>query len=203
MDLDPFDPVGISAQTMRFIDIFLLHCLLSDSPPDSPQEIAELAENQHLTAASGRQPGLKLRRNGEDVTLADWAEEILAACRPIAQAIDEAQGGTDYAEALQAAFDGIRNPSELPSARVLKTMAEDFDNSFVDTTRAQSVAARAALLDMPWTTEQQTAFEASIEKSVKDQKDIEDADTMPFEVYRERYVSPDRLVPKRRAAVPA
>jgi glutamate--cysteine ligase len=32
MDLDPFEPVGINAQTMRFLDVFLLHCLLSDSP---------------------------------------------------------------------------------------------------------------------------------------------------------------------------
>ena len=39
MDLDPFVPVGIEAATMRFIDLFLLHCLLSDSPPDTPQEI--------------------------------------------------------------------------------------------------------------------------------------------------------------------
>jgi len=203
MDLDPFDPVGISAQTMRFLDIFLLHCLLSDSPPDSPQEIAELAENQHLAAACGRQPGLKLRRNGQDISLADWAEEILAACQPIARAIDAAQGSSEYVGALQSAVDGIRKPADLPSARVLKTMAEDFDNSFVDTTRAQSVAARSALLEMPWTAEQQAAFEASIEKSVNDQKNIENSDTMPFEVYRERYVSADRLVPKRRAAVPA
>ena len=203
MDLDPFDPVGISARTMRFLDIFLLHCLLTDSPPDSPQEIAELAENQHLTAARGREPGLLLRRKGQEVALAAWAEEILAACQPIAQAIDEAQGGSDYTEALQSAFDGIRDPAGLPSARVLKTMAGGYDNSFVDTTRAQSVAAREALLAMPWTAAQQAAFEASIEKSVSDQKCIEDADTMPFEVYRERYVSPDRLVPARRAPVPA
>jgi glutamate--cysteine ligase len=40
MDLDPFSAIGITAQTMRFLDIFLLHCLLNDSPPDTPQEIA-------------------------------------------------------------------------------------------------------------------------------------------------------------------
>src|SRR4051794_13149599 len=51
MDLDPFEPVGISAQTMRFLDVFLLHCLLTDSPPDNREEIANLAHNQHLTAA--------------------------------------------------------------------------------------------------------------------------------------------------------
>jgi glutamate--cysteine ligase len=40
MDLDPFVPVGITAQTMRFLDVFLLHCLLSDSPHDTPEEIS-------------------------------------------------------------------------------------------------------------------------------------------------------------------
>ena len=43
MDLDPFETVGINAQTMRFLDVFLLHCLLSDSPDDTPQEIADLS----------------------------------------------------------------------------------------------------------------------------------------------------------------
>jgi glutamate--cysteine ligase len=51
MDLDPFEPVGINAATMRFLDVFLLHCLLADSPPDTPEEIAALGRNQHRTAA--------------------------------------------------------------------------------------------------------------------------------------------------------
>ncbi len=62
LDLNPFVATGITAQTMRFLDVFLLHCLLSDSPPDTPQEIAALGRNQHKTAAFGREPGLVLER---------------------------------------------------------------------------------------------------------------------------------------------
>ncbi|HEY9238764.1 MAG TPA: glutamate--cysteine ligase, partial [Burkholderiaceae bacterium] len=51
MDLDPFEPVGIDSPTMRFLDMFLLHCLLADSPPDTPDEIAALARNQQRVAA--------------------------------------------------------------------------------------------------------------------------------------------------------
>ncbi|MFT4267873.1 MAG: glutamate--cysteine ligase, partial [Xenophilus sp.] len=72
MDLDPFEPVGISAQTMRFLDVFLLHCLLADSPPDGRDEIAEMKHNQHLTAERGREPGLALQRRGRPVPLAAW-----------------------------------------------------------------------------------------------------------------------------------
>jgi glutamate--cysteine ligase len=60
MDLDPSCPWA-SRPTMRLLDVFLLHCLLSDSPPDTPAEIAELKHNQHLTAERGREPGLTLR----------------------------------------------------------------------------------------------------------------------------------------------
>ena len=100
MDLDPFEPVGIDAQTMRFLDIFLLHCLLTDSPPDTPQEIAALERNQQRTAARGREPGLMLERGGGEVALVDWGGQVLAHCEPIAAALDAAHGGTRYRDAL-------------------------------------------------------------------------------------------------------
>ncbi len=65
MDLDPFFAVGITAGTMHFLDTFLLHCLLRDSPPDTPQEIAALGRNQQRVAARGREPGLRLERGAE------------------------------------------------------------------------------------------------------------------------------------------
>ena len=43
LDLNPFLPVGIDAEEIRFIDTFLLHCLLSDSPPDSSAESREMS----------------------------------------------------------------------------------------------------------------------------------------------------------------
>ncbi|HSU43521.1 MAG TPA: glutamate--cysteine ligase, partial [Casimicrobiaceae bacterium] len=50
LDVEPFSPVGIDALTMRFLDVFLLHCLLADSPPDTPAEIARIARNQFRVA---------------------------------------------------------------------------------------------------------------------------------------------------------
>ena len=69
MDLDPFEPLGINSATMRFLDVFLLHCLLSPSAPDTPEEIAALGRNQHRTASHGREPGLTLERGSGTVTL--------------------------------------------------------------------------------------------------------------------------------------
>jgi len=65
VDIDPFQPVGIDLPQMRLLDVFLLHCLLSDSPPDSPQEIAAMARNQRRIAERGRDPQLRLHRTAE------------------------------------------------------------------------------------------------------------------------------------------
>ena len=193
MDLDPFVPIGITAATLRFLDVFLLHCLLTDSPPDTPQEIAALAQNQHRTAASGRQPGLALQRDGAEVQLTDWGLELIEQCAPIAAAMDAALGGSQYAEAVAAARQSLQQPETLPSARVLALMASDFDNSFVKFVRTQSTQTQALLLALPFSDEQQARFERITQESLLAQKQIEATDSMPFELYRESYVSPARL----------
>ncbi len=193
LDLNPFEPIGISAQTLRLLDVFLLHCLHSDSPPDSPQEIADMAENQQRTAARGREPGLTLRRDGRDVQLTEWAGELLQAFVPMAQALDDAHGCSDYSAELSSAKAALQQPNLLPSARVLETMAAAHDNSFVRFVRVQSLQMQQALLDIPWSPEQQTRFEAMAQESLVAQHDIEAADTLSFEAFRQNYVAPARL----------
>jgi glutamate--cysteine ligase len=193
LDLNPFEPVGINAQTMHFIDVFLLHCLLSDSPPDTPAEIAELKHNQHQTAARGREPGLKLKRAGGEVTLLEWGTELLAQCAPIAAALDAVHGKAQYQGALAAAGTALADASQLPSARVLAAMAQDFDNSYVKFARAQSLKIKADLQGVPLSDEQLAHFAALSRQSVEAQKKIEASDSLPFEEYRRQYVSPECL----------
>ena len=193
MDLDPFEQVGINPQTMRFLDVFLLHCLLSDSPPDTAAEIAEIKQNQHLTAARGREPGLTLQRAGRQVPLVEWGADIVAQCAPIAAALDAAHGTTLYSEALAAAQAGLADASTLPSARVLAAMDADFDNSFVKFVRSQSLKTQAALQNLPLTDEQLATQEALSRESIAAQKKIEASDSLPFEEYRQQYVSAERL----------
>jgi glutamate--cysteine ligase len=82
-------------------------------------------------------------------------------------------------------------------------MEQDFGNSFLGFTRAQSELTRAKLLALPFSAAQQARFAALSAQSVQDQKAIEAADTMPFEIYRQQYVAPERLGLGRAAAAPA
>ncbi|MET0383755.1 MAG: glutamate--cysteine ligase [Burkholderiaceae bacterium] len=193
MDLDPFVPAGIAPSTMRMIDMFLLHCLLDDSPLDSPYEVAELARNQQRVAARGREPGLRLERGGVETLLSDWLQEILTECGPIAAWLD-AQAGTDaHGEALAAARAAVMEPDTLPSARVLAEMRREHGGSHDAFLRARSRDTRRRMLALDLAPDVARRLAALADESLAEQRRIEAADTMPFETYRQQYLAPERL----------
>jgi len=194
MDLDPFKAIGIDAPTMRFLDVFLLHCLLSDSPPDTPQEIAALGGNQHAAAARGREPGLKLNRHDRLVSLRDWGMDIVAGCEIIAAALDAAHGGSAHAEAVHHAQALLEDPALTPSARVLHAMARNHDNQYVRFALAQSLLHAGTLRGLPLPAEVTRAFEEMRAKSLEEQARIERADKHDFETYRQKYLAHDTLI---------
>ena len=195
MDLDPFYPIGIVASTVRLLDVFLLHCLLCDSPPDTPQELCAIFGNKQRVAARGREPGLRLTRGSQEVTLAEWGGEVLAECEQIAAALDAATvtGGNLHRDALSAAVAALDDPAATPSARVLQAMARDYNDSYVHFALAQSRAHRDAILNLPLSAEVAHRFALQAEESLVEQRRIEAADTVPFETYRQQYLAAVRL----------
>ena len=193
MDLDPFLAIGIAAETARFLDVFLLHCLLADSPPDTPGEIEAIGRNKQLVAARGREPGLRLDRNRQMVELGEWAGQMLAECEPIAGALDAAGGGSAHRAALAAAVRALGEPALLPSARVLDEMRRNYDGSFARFGLECSHRNRHAMLVEPLPADAAARFARMAEESLAEQREIEAADTLPFEEFRRRYLSPEML----------
>ena len=194
MDLNPFLPVGIDEQTMRFLDVFLLHCLLSDSPPDSPAEIEALKRNQHLVAERGREPGLKLACGGMEVALTDWAAQVLGELPALARALDEALGGDGHQAAVQVAQQALHNPALLPSARVLAALP-GYGDSYVAFMLDRSQQIRSLMLAQPPDAALRQRFAEIAVQSRAQQHAIEVSDTLSFEQYRREYTSPARLSP--------
>ena len=193
MDLDPFSAIGITAATARFLDVFLLHCLLTDSPPDTPREIEAIGRNKQQVAARGREPGLRLDRNHPMVELREWAGQVLAECKPIAAALDAAHGGSAHDGALSAAVSALDDPASLPSARVLSEMQQGYDSSYFRFGLAYSLRHRSALQGEPPPAGVEARFARMAEESIEKQRKIEAADKVPFEKYRQQYLSHESL----------
>ncbi|HEX6704068.1 MAG TPA: glutamate--cysteine ligase [Albitalea sp.] len=193
LDLDPFEPVGIGAGTIAFLDTFLLHCLLSDSPPDTPDEIAALAANQHRTAERGREPDLRLERGDDVVTLAEWGAQLVDECVQIAATLDAATGGCAHRDAVASAALALREPQRLSSARALQAIASEHAGSYTAFARARSEHIRRSFAQRPFPADLQARFERLANESVQEQLRLERSDTVPFETFRQQYLSPQRL----------
>ncbi|MCC5886875.1 MAG: glutamate--cysteine ligase [Gammaproteobacteria bacterium] len=198
MDLNPFLPLGIDAETIRFLDAFLLHCLLSDSAEDSPEENEALRRNQTRIVNRGREEGLTLEDQGVMRDRTQWAEEIIHACIRTAAALDEARGGDEHARAVAAQLSRIRDPEQTPSARILAAMRDDtipFFRFAMDASERHAAHFRARPLDPA----SRTRFLQQSADSMRRQSEIEAADSMDFATYRRQYIEQE-LLPGRAPA---
>ena len=193
MDNDPFCPVGIAADTMRFLDMFLLHCLLHDSPPDTPEEITAISRNQHDVAQRGRDPHVRLERREHTVSLGEWGAELLAEYAPIAAAFDAAHRTNAYRDALSVAATALADSSTTRSARMLAEIGNTRDKSYVAFALSQSLRHRRSLDDLQLSAEVKARYARMAEDSLAAQRRIEAADNVPFENYRQQYLSRDLL----------
>ncbi len=185
LDLDPFAPVGIDADAMRFMDVFLLSCLLADSPPDSAEESERMLANQLAVVERGRSPELWLEGAGGPRRQTEWAAEILAECEATAALIDAAGGGDAAARAVAAQQEKVANPAATPSARVLAAMQAE-RTPFFHFAMRQSVLHKRHFLAQPFAAATHERFERLSRESLAEQARVEATDAEPLDAYLAR-----------------
>ena len=193
LDLDPFCRAGIDSATMRFLDVFLLHCALSESPADTPEEIAANSRNQHRVAEGGRDVDVQLVAGVEKRSLAEWGGQLLAECESVAEALDAARGGAAYRDAIATAGTALRDPSLTPSARVLRELGETYRNSYLQFVLARSKQYRTDLMKLLFPVDVEARFKSAAEDSLAEQRRTEASDRVPFETFRQQYLTQDLL----------
>src|SRR5689334_16371714 len=193
LDVDPFSPVGVPAQTVRFLDVFLLHCLLADSPPDTPAEIGTVNRNKQRVAARGREPGMTLDRGGQHIELREWGADIVRECEPVAEVLDQAVGISTHRDALAWAAAALETPDSVPSARMLAEIERSYKKEYPPFAHAKSIEHRRQLMEKPLPKSVETEFERMAKESMEEQKAIEKADKVSFEEYRGRYMGHEKL----------
>lgn len=186
VDLNPYEPLGISAEQIHFLDAFLLYCLLAPSPQTHNLEYRNIQDNQARIVYRGREPGLTLKRGEHEVSMAEWAEVLLSDMRECAAPLDQADGDGHFRRAVDAQRAKLTDPGLTPSARVLEEMRRDGLTFF---RHGMSIAERhrEQFLQRPLDPQTQERFQRMAEQSLEDQKAIEAADTGSFEDYLAKY----------------
>lgn len=185
LDVNPYYPIGISEEQLRFLEILMLFCLLLESPFLTFQEREEIDWNQNQTAHQGRDPSLFLRRCGETQLLRTWASEICNAMRCVAEWLDMIDSKGFYVQTLEKHLEMVHNTDQLPSAKMLDEMRQHHE-SFREFAHRLSKQHYQTLQTQPTNISQMQTFEQLAQQSLIDQQKLE-MDKLPFDIYLKNY----------------
>ncbi|MFK7828218.1 MAG: glutamate--cysteine ligase [Congregibacter sp.] len=186
VDVSPFEPLGISATQIRFLDSFLLHCLTAASPDCNEDEQNRQAANLKAVVNRGREPGLELQDAAGSRPLVEWANSLISEMQSSAELLDKAHGGTDYRQTLGTQLETLRGDRETPSARVLREMREERMPYFrlaLNYSNRWAAHFRERALD----SKLEQAMDAETASSLERQATLEAADSLSFEDYLAAY----------------
>lgn len=186
LDVNAFDPHGINSEQLYFLEVFMLFCLLQDSPVLSKSEITAIDENLLLVAHHGRQPGLDLRRDKEQISLQDWASELCNKMKAVACLLDRVNHCENYFSSVKSQIASIFDPELTPSARMLAEMKEN-DEGFFQHAQRMSMHHHHYYKKQTLEKSKIQFYEKLTRDSLRKQKEIEAEDAVSFDKYLEDY----------------
>ncbi len=186
LDLDPFNPIGISETQAGFMDLFLTYCLLNPIGPMSAAQQETIASNNDAVVLSGRTPDLQLKINGRSDSPRTWGLELLSRLEAIASVFDDSLGGSLYRQSLDEQRDKLQDPSQTPSARIIE-MLHDSNGPFFTLAMSMAETAKQKVVDNSLNESMIESYRKFAEESFVRQREIEESDDTDFDTFLERY----------------
>ena len=186
LDINAYDPLGISVEQCHFLEVMMAFCLFHDSPVIDEQGRNEIDYNLNAVCYRGRDPSLTLQRNTRTLTLKQWAGELCEAMTGFAELLDEGEPDAPCQQALQAQKETVRDPDRTSSARILADMRAHGEGYYHFAQR-MSRQHRDYFIRLPRDADTFRKLEASVEQSLRDQRDIEDVDAQSFDEFLKNY----------------
>lgn len=182
MDTNPFSPIGVDENQVRFLDLFLIWCTLADAPEMSSDELQCSRQNWNRVVLEGRKPDLKIAVGcGEaEYSLVEVGKTLFADLRRVAEALDSNQGTTEYQQVCDELVASFDDPELTYSARILKAMKE---TGVTGTGIALAEQYQQLLVNEPLDVLKPEDFARQAQASVAAQQQLEASDTLDFETY--------------------
>ena len=189
LDISPWDPVGINQRQLRFLEVFLIYCLLQSSPPISAAEQERIDRNHGLVARRGREPGLAAGPRRRERAPAGLGRPHLQRHGP----------GRPAHRSRRAA--GPRGGNPLPAAGRRGSGAHALGGASCASCAPRGRPWRAYGLELagrtrdyfrslaPELNRHRELLETEAETSLAKQAQIEAADDVPFDEYLARYLA--------------
>lgn len=187
IDLNPFESTGLNKAQARFVDTFLVYCLLENSPEISDDECRMLEENHSVIVNEGRKPGLLLQTPQGNLSREAWSHQLFDQLSAVAELLDRGLDTPEHQQALDLYRQSIDQPEKTPSAQVLSAVksAGSFLNFATEQAQHQAESLKQESLDKA----RQALFGQLSDSSVQQQADIEAADQISFDQFLADYMA--------------
>lgn len=193
LDVNPYLPLGIDSEQIRFLDLFLLYCLLQPSPALEPDEYLQSQRNLASMVDNGRSPELQLEQGADKRSAMDWAQSMMQDLAAIAELLEDE--APTYQAALRAQQRKIDDNRQTPSGRILEDM-RDQDLTWFHFALQKSEAHAAYFQQRPLNEASQQRFSEAASASLAQQERMESASTEPFEQFLRDYYRQYQLLPE-------
>ena len=184
--MNAYHPLGLDEIQGRFLEVFMLFCLLTDSPLIDGCERREIDRNLLDVAHRGREPKLVLQHRGVRLPMRAWALEILESMLPICETLDAIEGGAWFEDAIDDQIAKVRAPDLTPSGRMLDEM-RDRGEGFYQFARRLSHQNKRFFLERELAQEKDAAFDAAAARTQAEQERIEAEPQIDFDRFLADY----------------
>lgn len=188
IDANPNESIGIDLETAKFLDVFLLHALLTPNEGESKEQAKRNLANQLKTVHRGRDPKLSLATPNGSRLLTDWAEEILDGCAAVAALVDATANASDCQMYVDRQYAKVADSSKTPSARTHEIMSRR-RQPFASLGLELAFQHHREMLAEDLPAERTREFHELAQQSDRDRVSIESSDSGSFETYLADYLS--------------
>lgn len=189
LDNSAFDPVGVNAVKLYFLEAFVIMLLFRESPPIEPGEEEAIERNHLLVARRGREPGLKLDRNGRSTSMTDWAAELLDSMQGICELLDATDPQRPFVASLREQQLKVDDVERTPSARLLRDLRAHERSFPAHALRISREHRDYCLRSVPRADDRAHEFEAEAGQSLEALAAIESARHGSFRDYLQKYLA--------------
>jgi len=185
LDLDPFLPIGLDADGIRFLDLMMISCLLEPSPPMDWDEFHRVRATRSQIAECGREPGLVITKaDGQRCSVERCGLEFIDYLEPLADCLS--RHDKRYRTALDHKRRLFEDPQITPSARALDSI-HHHDDTFFYFAKAQAEhhedIFKHGVIDKDFESRFQREAASSLQRAAQMEQD----DEQDFETFLDQY----------------
>jgi glutamate--cysteine ligase len=186
IDINPFLPLGIDADTLHLLDTFLVNALLTDSPWCDEAGQQRNKENLKRVVNAGRNPDLLLQTPEGESPMRSVADRLLDSMAETAALLDQGTNDSNHCRVIDTAREKLSNPDLTPSGRIVREMKEQ-DTPFWRLALNYSQQWQADFLARPLSDFARAELETAASVSRHQQLELEAKSQPAFADYLERF----------------